>query len=54
MKDLEAASKMLPGKVAKGDEEEMVKGITALHDVFHKVVGLCNHDEHEHAEGEAH
>lgn len=52
MKDLEMSSKMMPKMVEKGVDEDMTKGITALHDVFHKVVGLCNHDEHEHDQGE--
>jgi hypothetical protein len=54
MKDLEMLSMMMPKVVDKGADEGMVKAITGLHDVFHKVVGLCNHDEQEHAEGEAH
>ena len=49
MKDLEMLSMMMPKVVEKDMDEDMVKAINGLHDVFHKVVGLCDHEE-----GEAH
>jgi phage tail tape-measure protein len=64
MKELVKASADIAMAVEKGTDEEMTKAITDLHDVYHKIVGMCNdhgdhateadgHD-HDHAEGEEH
>jgi hypothetical protein len=56
-------SKKLQAKIAAGaSDEEITKALSALHDVFHKIVGLCSETEdhghegneghnHEHGEG---
>lgn len=54
-------SKKLQAKIAAGaSDEEITKALSALHDVFHKIVGLCSetedhghegHEGHEHSEG---
>lgn len=45
---LETNSKKLQKKIdAKASDEKIKKSITALHDVFHQIVGLCS-EEGEH------
>jgi hypothetical protein len=45
---LEKDSKKLQKSIdAKASDEEIKKSITALHDVFHRIVGLCS-EEGEH------
>jgi hypothetical protein len=31
---------------AKGSDEATLKSLTALHDVFHEIVGLCSEEKH--------
>jgi hypothetical protein len=54
-------SKKLQAMIAAGaSDAEITKSLSALHDVFHKIVGLCSETEdhgheghdHEHGEGE--
>ena len=55
-------SKKLQAKIAAGaSDEEITKALSALHDVFHKIVGLCSetedhghegHEGHDHEHGE--
>ena len=45
-KKLETDSKALEEKIKAGaTNEEIFKDLTALHDTFHKIVGLCNPKE---------
>jgi hypothetical protein len=39
---------------AKASDEELKKSITALHDVFHTIVGLCRPGNGEHNEHDGH
>lgn len=34
--------------------EEVFKSLSALHDTFHTVVGVCRGEDHEHGKGEEH
>lgn len=44
---LQTGSKSLDQLVkAKGSDAEILKSITALHDVFHEIVGLCSEEKH--------
>jgi hypothetical protein len=56
-------SKTLQAKIASGASDEEIKtSLSQLHDVFHKIVGLCSpsgdehgHEKHdEHGEGKGH
>ena len=49
VKQLAKDSKALDKLVRKnGTDEAIGKSLTALHDVFHRIMGLCNdHEEHE-------
>ena len=48
--ELVNGTKVLAKKIKKNASDEVIKTqLTALHDVFHKIVGLCNaEDKHEH------
>jgi hypothetical protein len=47
-KQLAKDSKRLDKLVKKNaSDEELGQSLTALHDVFHRIIGLCSHDEHE-------
>lgn len=48
LKALRQEGKVLHKKIKKGkaSDEEIKQGIFALHDVFHRIVGLCKKDEH--------
>lgn len=47
IKKLQAGSKKLDALVkAKGSDKEITASITALHDVFHEIVGLCSEEKH--------
>ncbi|MCB0497415.1 MAG: hypothetical protein KDC79_14835 [Cyclobacteriaceae bacterium] len=44
---LKTDSKALYNQVeSKASDEELKKSIYALHDVFHKIVGLCRNEDH--------
>lgn len=46
LKKLVKGSKTLHKAVkAKASDAELTKQLTALHDVFHEIVGLCRHDD---------
>ncbi|MCB9285160.1 MAG: hypothetical protein H6563_13875 [Lewinellaceae bacterium] len=49
VKQLAKDSKALDKLIKKnGTDEAIGKSLTALHDVFHRIMGLCNdHEEHE-------
>lgn len=48
--ELVNGTKVLAKKIKKNASDEVIKTqLTALHDVFHKIVGLCSaEDKHEH------
>lgn len=47
IKKLQIGSKKLDQLVkAKGSDEATLKSLTALHDVFHEIVGLCSEEKH--------
>ena len=47
VKNLRSGSKSLHKLVKKqGSDAEVTKSITALHDVFHEIVGLCQDENH--------
>jgi hypothetical protein len=47
IKKLQAGAKGLDKLVkAKGSDEATLKSLTALHDVFHEIVGLCSEEKH--------
>lgn len=48
--ELVNGTKVLAKEIKKNASDEVIKTqLTALHDVFHKIVGLCNaEDKHEH------
>lgn len=46
VKRLQKGSKSLDKLVKKGSDEEIKKSLTALHDVFHEIVGLCRDEKH--------
>ncbi len=47
VKNLRSGSKSLHKLVKKqGSDAEVTKSITALHDVFHEIVGLCREENH--------
>lgn len=47
IKKLQAGAKSLDKLVkAKGSDEATLKSLTALHDVFHEIVGLCSEEKH--------
>lgn len=40
-------SKALDAKIKKNASDEVIKNdLTALHDTFHTIVGLCKHEDH--------
>ncbi len=43
-KDSKALDKLVKGK--KASDEEITKSLSALHDVFHEIVGLCKNENH--------
>ena len=48
LKKLVVETKALSDKIAKNaSDEEIKKDLTALHDRFHEVVGLCRAEDHE-------
>ena len=51
-------SQKLEADIKKGaSDKKITKSISALHDVFHQIVGLCSANEdhdHEHKEGDGH
>ncbi|MFN7115995.1 MAG: hypothetical protein ACK4TA_04305 [Saprospiraceae bacterium] len=47
LKKLRSGSKSLHKLVKKqGSDVEITKSLTALHDVFHEIVGLCTDEDH--------
>lgn len=47
IKKLQEGAKGLDKLVkAKGSDEATLKSLTALHDVFHEIVGLCSEEKH--------
>ena len=47
IKKLQECAKGLDKLVkAKGSDEATLKSLTALHDVFHEIVGLCSEEKH--------
>jgi superoxide dismutase len=47
--ELVSGSKKLDKLVKKGGKDaDITKSLSALHDVFHKIIGLCSHDDHNH------
>lgn len=49
LKQLVKESKSLQKKINSGASDEMItKKLSALHDLFHKIVGMCSTSEHEH------
>ncbi|MEM0575805.1 hypothetical protein [Flavobacterium polysaccharolyticum] len=47
IKKLQAGAKDLDKLVkSKGSDEATLKSLTALHDVFHEIVGLCSEEKH--------
>jgi superoxide dismutase len=49
MAELVSGSKKLDKLVKKGGKDaDITKSLSALHDVFHKIIGLCSHDDHNH------
>jgi superoxide dismutase len=47
--ELVVGSKKLDKLVKKGGKDaDVTKSLNALHDVFHKIIGLCTHDDHDH------
>ena len=47
IKKLQEGAKCLDKLVkAKGSDEATLKSLTALHDVFHEIVGLCSEEKH--------
>ena len=44
MKKLETGSAAIAGLVENGNDEVITESIVALHDVFHEIVGLCEHN----------
>ena len=43
MEELEKESAAIGEVVRNGSDEEMTESIIALHEVFHKIKGLCDH-----------
>ena len=43
LKKLSDDSKAIGKVVQNGDDEAITKSIFALHDVFHEIIGLCDH-----------
>ena len=43
-KDSKALDKLVKGK--KASDEEITKSLSALHDIFHEIVGLCKNENH--------
>jgi hypothetical protein len=55
IKELVTGSEKLDAMIkAKVSDEEITKYLSGLHDVFHKIVGLCRpgdkHEEHDHSD----
>jgi hypothetical protein len=49
LKQLAKDAKSLDKLVKKNASDEVLgKSLTALHDVFHRIVGLCKHDDDHH------
>ena len=50
LKDLVKGTKALNKKINANASDEVIKNdLTSLHDVFHKIVGLCSaEDKHDH------
>lgn len=46
VKRLQKGSKSLSKLTKKGSDEEIKTSLTALHDVFHEIVGLCRGEKH--------
>lgn len=47
IKKLQAGSKKLDALIkAKGTDKQITTSLTALHDVFHEIVGLCSEEKH--------
>ncbi len=43
LQKLQAGSEAIGTEVSGGSDEALTASITALHDVFHDIVGLCDH-----------
>lgn len=56
VKKLATDSKKLQSSIKAGATDEQIKAsLSALHDVFHQIVGLCSpKDEHSHGEHDGH
>ena len=56
IQELNAGSRKLDASIKnKATDEEINKSLTALHDTFHKIVGLCkpgdgHHETHDHSD----